>query len=116
MELICYVMTRGEPWHIAIPDSLLDSIISWYHQILLHIGMTRLYNTISVHFYHKSLKNRIETFIQSCDTCQQTKLPGIGYAQLPPRDALIAPWFAVDIDLIGPWQIPIGPRVLSFKH
>ena len=28
-ELICYVTTRGEPWRIAIPDSLLDSIISW---------------------------------------------------------------------------------------
>ena len=55
-ELICYVTARGEPWHIAIPDTLLDSIVSWYHQILSHIGMTRLYNTISVHFYHKSLK------------------------------------------------------------
>ena len=63
MELICYVTTWGEPWCIAIPDTLLDSVISWYHQILSHIGMTRLYNTISVHFYHKSLKNRIETFI-----------------------------------------------------
>ena len=108
-ELICYVTTQGEPWCIAIPDSLLDSVITWYHQILSHIGMTRLYNTISVHFYHKSLKSRIETFIQSCDTCQCTKLPGIGYGQLPPQDALIAPWFEVAIDLIGPWQVTIGP-------
>ena len=77
--------------------------------------MTRFYNTISVHFYHKLLKNRIETFIQSCDTCQQTKLPGIGYGQLPPQDALIAPWFEVAIDLIGPWQVTIGPQVLSFQ-
>ena len=91
-ELICYVPTQGEPWHIAIPNTLPDSIINWYHKILLHICMTRLYKTISVHFYHKSLKNRIEIYIQSCDTCQQTKLPGIGYGQLPPRDALIAPW------------------------
>ena len=45
-ELICYVTTRGEPWCIAIPETLLDSIISWYHQILSHIGMTRLYNPI----------------------------------------------------------------------
>ena len=83
-KLICYVATQGEPWRIATPDTLLDSIISWYHKILSHIGMTRLYNTILVHFYHKSLKNRIEKFIQSCDTCQQLKLPGIGYGQLPP--------------------------------
>ena len=97
-ELICNVTTQGEPWRIVIPETLLDTVISWCHQILLHIGMTRLYNTISVHFYHKSLKNRIETFIQSCDLCQRTKLPGLGYGQLPPQDALIAPWFEVDID------------------
>ena len=77
--------------------------------------MTRLYNTISVHFYHKSFKNRIETLIQSCDSWQQTKLPGIGNGQLPPQDALTAPWFEVSIDLIGPWQVTIGPCVLSFQ-
>ena len=77
--------------------------------------MTRLYNTISIHFYFKSLKNRIETFIQLCDTCQRTKLPGIGYGQLPPQDALIAPWFEVAIDLIGPWQVTISTQVLSFQ-
>ena len=51
-ELICYVTTRDESWCIVIPETLLDSIIKWYHQILSHIGITRLYNTISVHFYH----------------------------------------------------------------
>ena len=54
IELICYVITTEEPWCIAIPETLLASIISWYHQILSHIGMTRFYNTISVHFYHKT--------------------------------------------------------------
>ena len=77
--------------------------------------MTRLYNTISIHFYHQSLKNRIETYIQSCNPCQQTKLPGIGYGHLPPRDALIAPWFKVAVDLIGPWKFTIGPREFSFQ-
>ena len=105
----------GEPWRIAIPETLLDSIISWYHQILSHIGMTRLYKTISVHFYHKTLKSKIEAFIQSCDVCQRAKLPGIGYGHLPPRDALIAPWYEVAIDLIGPWQVTIGSQILSFQ-
>ena len=77
--------------------------------------MTRLYKTIPVHFNHKSLQNSIETFIQSCGTCQQTKLPGIGYGQLPPQDALIATWFEETIDLIGPWQVTIGPRILLFQ-
>ena len=63
IELICYITKPGEPWRIVIPNALLDIIIKWYHQVLSHIGTTRLYNTISVNVYHQSLKNRIETFI-----------------------------------------------------
>ena len=77
--------------------------------------MTRLYDTISVHFYHPILKSKIEAFIQSCDICQRAKLPGIRHGHLPPRNALIAPWYEVAIDLIGPWQVTIGPQVFSFQ-
>ena len=77
--------------------------------------MTRLYNTISVHFYHTTLKCRIESIIQSCDVCQRTKLSGLGYGQLPPHDALIAPWFEVAVDLIGPWNVTISSRVFTFQ-
>ena len=76
--------------------------------------MTRLYNTISVHFYHPSLKRRIEVIIQSCDICQRTKLSGLGYGQFPPRDALVAPWFEVAVDLIGPRNVTISSRVFTF--
>ena len=31
MELICFDTTQGEPWCIAIPDTLLDLIINLYH-------------------------------------------------------------------------------------
>ena len=77
--------------------------------------MTRLYDTISVHFYHFCLKSKIEAFIQSCNICQCAKLPGIGHSHLPPRDALIAPWYEVAIDLIGPWQFTIGSQVSLFQ-
>ena len=40
-ELICYITTKNEPWRIVIPNTLLDIIIKWYHQVLSHIGMTR---------------------------------------------------------------------------
>ena len=60
VRIICCVMTQGEPWKIVIPETLHHSFISWYHQIFSHIGMTRLYNTISGHFYHQSLKNKID--------------------------------------------------------
>ena len=104
IDLICHMTNIGAPWCIVIPDTLLDPILLWYHEILSHIGMTRLYNTISVQFFHSLLKCRIETMIQSCDVCQRTKLPGMGYGHLPPREALVTQWLDVAIDHIGPWQ------------
>ena len=115
IDLICHITNIGAPWRIVIPDTLLDPILLWYHRILSRIGMTRLYNTISVHFFHSSLKRRIEAMIQSCDICQRTKLPGMGYGHLPPRETLVAPWFEVAVDLIGPWQVNIGTRILLFQ-
>ena len=79
IDLICCIAVLGIPWQIVIPETLIDRIIIWYHKILSHVRMTRLYNTILVHFYHLSLKHRIETIIQSCDICQRTKLSGPGY-------------------------------------
>ena len=35
--------------------------------------------------------------------------------QLPPRDALITPWFEVAVDLIGPWNVTISSRVFTFQ-
>ena len=53
--------------------------------------------------------------IQSGDICQRTKLPAMGYRHLPPCEALVAPWFEVATDLIGPWQVTIGTHILLFQ-
>ena len=60
IHLICFVKNPGDIWRIAIPTSLLDPIISWYHQMFSHLGMKKLYDTISTHFYHSILKARVE--------------------------------------------------------
>ena len=77
--------------------------------------MTRLYNTISVHFLHSSLKRRPEVMILCCDVCQGVKLSSLGYGQLPPCDTLVAPWFEVAVDLIGPWNVTIISKVFTFQ-
>ena len=90
--------------------------IAWSREFCSLTNVTGLYNTISVHFYCTTLKHRIESIIQSCDVCQRTKLSGPGYGQLPPRDALVAPWFEVAVDLIGPWNVTIRSRVFTLHH
>ena len=115
LQLICYVKTLTEPWRIAIPNTLLSPIIKWYHIMLSHVGMTRLYGTISTHFYHPQLQLQIAEIVGKCDTCQRAKLPGSGYGELPTKGALVAPWYEVAVDLIGPWKVKVGEQELVFQ-
>ena len=61
-----------------------------------------------MHFYHSNLRTRIENLVKSCDACQRFKLPGKGYGELPPREAQLAPWQEIAVDLIGPWSINVN--------
>ena len=53
----------GDTWRIAIPTSLLDPIINWYHHMLAHVVLTRLNASISTHFYDPTLKARVEHIV-----------------------------------------------------
>ena len=55
VQLMCYVSNPADAWRIAIPTQALYDIICWYHAVLNHVGMTRLYLTIATHFYHPHL-------------------------------------------------------------
>ncbi len=105
----------GYTWRIAIPTSLLDPIINWYHQMLAHVGMTRLNATIATHFCPPTLKARVEHIVRVCEACQRTKLPGTGFGELPPRNALFLPWSEVTVDLIGPWKITVATQAIEFR-
>jgi hypothetical protein len=50
--LIVYQKEPNVPWRIALPHAILDRFIKWYHETLVHIGMSRTEDTINTHFYH----------------------------------------------------------------
>ena len=43
------------------------------------VGMTRLSGTVSTHFFHSTLKARVEHTVSTCEACHRTQLPGTGY-------------------------------------
>jgi hypothetical protein len=100
-------------WAVQETD-FLDGIITWYHQVLGHVGIVRLYQTIITHFAHPHLKPRIEYIVKSCDACLRSKLPGMGYGELPPREAGLVPWNEVAVDLIGPWTVNVQGTEITF--
>jgi len=111
----CYISAPGRPWKIYLPSELLENAINWYHLALSHIGGSRLYDTMNMHYYNPALKTRIEDIVQRCDTCQRMKLVGRGHGQLAPKEAPLLPWREVAVDLIGPWEIDIADTKVSFR-
>ena len=83
--------------------------------MLNHVGITRLWLTISTHFYHPNLRPCIEHVVHDCTICQRYKLSGPGYGHLPPCDAQLAPWDEVVVDLIGPWKLHVHGQDLIFN-
>lgn len=114
ISLICYCRQPNETPRICIPTNLLNNIIQWYHVTLSHAGITRLYDSITTHFYHPKLKQGITEFVSHCNACQRFKLPGAAYGELPPRDVLLQPFTEVAVDLIGPWAITLNGQDITF--
>jgi transposase InsO family protein len=79
--------------------------------VLQHCGAERSYRSLLLHFYHPQLKPFIANFVRFCDDCQKHKHSGRGYGEMPPREAIFAPFYEVAVDLIGPWKITINGEV-----
>ena len=106
--LLCYNPNndnQGGNWKIALPSTLLDDVIHWYHVMLGHCGHNRLYDTIRMNFAAPGLYFKCEKY--HCDNCQRNKLTGPGYGMLPARNAPLTPWSEVMVDLVGPWKVKV---------
>ena len=48
---------------------LQEWIIDWYHQYLVHLGITRMEETIKQIFYWKNVQTQIEEYACTCYIC-----------------------------------------------
>ena len=90
---------------IYVPASMRKRMLNWYHDSLMHPGMTRMYRTIQQHFTWPKLKQDVERFCKTCKTCQLTKKTKKKYGHLPAKEAEASPWDTLCIDLIGPYIV-----------
>lgn len=114
--LICYRANANAlpgTWRICLPTALLDDVLRWCHRILGHCGVTRLCDAIRAHCFHPDLKRHCDAF--RCDACQRNKALGAGCGELPGREAPLAPFDEVAVDLIGPWKIEVQGVEVEFK-
>lgn len=116
IDILVFVKQGDDPntaWRIALPSSMVQMTIRWFHEILGHCGSKRLRLTLNQRYYHPEMRKFIDRY--ACDACQRYKLSGPGYGLLPERNIRETPWDDVAVDMIGPWNVPIGDRTVQFK-
>ena len=117
IPIVCY---REQPtmddneWRIAIPQTMIDDVVRWYHLVLGHPGRQRLYDTINSRFYYPGLSMICQQY-QCPDDCEMIKNQGRQYGHLAARAVNITPWHTVAVDLIGPWKTVVNGQTLEFK-
>jgi transposase InsO family protein len=114
-QVYVYITTPGGPWKIYLPTELLQDTVRWYHLALGHCGISRLADTLRMHFYHPELQQTCEAEVRKCDPCQRLKNVGRGHGETASREASLMPWQDVAVDLIGPWTVNIGDKELKFS-
>ena len=95
-------------WRIYIPVTMENEIINWYHNVLLHPGVSRQYQSMKLHFYFPNMQQKIENYIRGCEDCVKFKEPHVEYGEVPPREAHYQPFYELAVDSIGPWKIQIN--------
>ena len=108
---VIHTQTNSDPtWKIAVPNSLLANLLTWYHLVLGHCRQQRLYNTVRMRFHSPNLQKDCVDMVNRCpQKCQMNKQTNRNYGHfLPPRIAGFFPWETVAVDLIGPWKIKIN--------
>ena len=90
---------------IVVPDKLKKRVLNWYHDFLLHPGVTRTEETIRQHLYWKGMRADVEHNVKTCKTCQKYKKQKKKYGLLPAKEAEAKPWEILCVDLIGEYTI-----------
>ncbi len=114
-NILCYLKPGDPPnnWKIALPKSLLQPTIKWFHQVTGHPGRKRLYMQVSSWCYHRDIWLLVEKL--HCEHCQRSKLSGTGYGFLLERKLQSVPFEECAVDLIGPWIIQVCNKPYEFN-
>ena len=116
MNFDCFTANCEEQWDIVLPTTLLMEVLKWYHRMLDHSGIQRLYDTVRARFHADGLHKQCIATVRHClNEYQGAKYNDRQYGKLPPRDAGYSPFEKVAVDLIGPWKLKVGRISLEFN-
>jgi hypothetical protein len=87
---------------IAIPASLQQRAVAWYHHYLQHPVHSRFKETMRFVMYWKGMRTTIRRYVKSCQSCRVNKRHSLKYGHVPPKLVISTLWRALCVDLVGP--------------
>ena len=106
-------LDKQTQWKICLPKTMVKDAVEWYHVALGHPGSTRTRETILARYHSKHIRPECEKF--KCAHCEKYKTDPKRWGLLPEREVTTEPFAEIAVDLIGPWKIPVGNRVVKFN-
>ena len=77
-QIICYKRNLAEDdWKIALPDTMVPEVVTWFHHVLGHPGQKGMRDTLQARYHSSKLRSEIEKLV--CEECPRHKLAGKGY-------------------------------------
>ena len=64
-DILCYVKDHNNPdskWKIALPETMIEQTIHWFHRLLGHPGQKRLRETLRQRYHHPRMRYHINRF------------------------------------------------------
>ena len=99
---------------VVVPKALQPRLMKWYHTMLVHPGVTRMYNTLHQHFTWQHMQRDIAAYLKPCHECQLGKRGGQSYGKIPLKDVETKLWADICVDLAGPWKATINNEPVTF--
>ena len=91
---------------IVVPSTLIQRVMSWYHEMLCHPGTVKMEKTINRVYTWPKMRKDIEQKIKTCPTCQKCKRSMKNKnGLLPEKEAEVTKWNRVNLDCWGPKTI-----------
>lgn len=74
-DVLCYRSKISGDAVLAVPKSLITTLIDYYHQLLGHFGATKTYQAMKTEYYWANMYSSVVERVRSCDVCQKMKHP-----------------------------------------
>ena len=90
---------------IVVPKSLINNIMFAGHDNPLsgHLGADKTFHAIYRNFWWKGMRKDIKHYVRFCDIClRKNKLSSTHIAPVQKSDTIVAPFYKIAIDIIGP--------------